>query len=190
MWTRKFHSGVLSKGHGPFPVLLTHQINQTFLECWVLMIEAPEFHCRRHRSYSRGVCLPHIIQAHPYYMLISILYTIRSRATLPPVGGFLCPASHSPGNPRVYAWLQHIMLLLRVNGQSVFPDMFSRNSLPLPSPNTPEVFAKYSFLAFDNLGFRFLLPAKGVLGRLTDITSPSSKNSPYTGMMGWDLCLS
>lgn len=156
------------------------------------MIEAPElqYQCRKYRSYSRAVWLPYIIQSHPYYMLVPILHTIRPWATLPPFGFSLCPASHSPGYPCVYVWLQQIKLLLQVNGQSVFPDIFSRNSFPLPSPNTPEAFAKCSFLAFDNLGFRFLLPAKGFLGRLTDITSPSFKKSPYTGVMGWELRLS
>lgn len=72
---------------------------------------------------------------------------------------------------------------------SLFFQLFSRNSLSLPSPSTLEAFAKYSFLAFDSLGFRLFLPAKGFLGRLTDITS-SFQNSPDTGAMGWELCLS
>lgn len=73
---------------------------------------------------------------------------------------------------------------------SLFFQLFSRNSLSLPSPSTHEAFAKYSFLAFDSLGFSLFLPAKGFLGRLTDITSPSFQNSPETGAMGWELCLS
>lgn len=99
------------------------------------------------------------------------------------------PEIHSSGNLHICAWLQQIKLWLQVSGQSVFPAMFSRNFLPLPSPNTSEAFAKYSFLAFDNLSFRFFLPTKGFLGRLTDITSPSFQNRPDAGVMGWELCL-
>lgn len=99
------------------------------------------------------------------------------------------PEILSSGNLHICAWLQQIKLLLRVSGQSAFPATFSRNFLPLPSPNTPEAFEKYPFLAFDNLSFRFFLPAEGFLGRLTDITSPSFQNRPDAGVMGWELCL-
>lgn len=153
------------------------------------MIEAPQLQYQKEQELQQGSLPP------PHSSGSSILHSQSFDAQWDHGQHFLplatlYPAIHSPRNARVYVWPQQIKVLLQVNGQSVFPDMFSSNFLPLPSPSIPETFAKYSFLAFDNLGFRFLLPAKGFLGRLTDITSPSFKNSPYTGVMSWDLCLS
>jgi len=64
------------------------------------MIEAPEL---QYQKVQQGSLPPTIIQAHSYYTLNLILRTLRPWATLPPFGHSLCPASHSPGNPHIYA---------------------------------------------------------------------------------------